>query len=132
MIISVGIDMIEISRIENILNSKSYFRFLNRILTDEEKAELKELKNNQNIVRFVANRFAIKESLAKALGHGIGKIRFSDIHTMHDKNGKPYIKKNLPISEIIRKTYHIISFDIQVSVSDTKNNSVAVVIISTS
>jgi holo-[acyl-carrier protein] synthase len=88
MIVGIGTDVIEISRIAALLKSPSGKRFLQRILTPEERATAEHKKTR--LAEFAAGRFAAKEAVAKAAGCGIGgKVGFQDISVINDKTGKP-------------------------------------------
>lgn len=89
MIIGIGTDIIEISRIKKV--NKDH-RLAKRILSDEELAKYMNLKNDLRKTEFLAGRFAVKEAYSKALGSGIGKnIAFKEIKCLNDSNGKPSI-----------------------------------------
>ncbi|WP_456276985.1 holo-ACP synthase [Bacillus sp. AK128] len=91
MIKGIGIDIIEINRIE--LLSEKNQKFANRILTENEKAAF-TLLNGRRKNEFLAGRFAAKEAFSKAMGTGIGKgLQFTDIEISQDQLGKPYISK---------------------------------------
>ena len=87
MIIGIGIDIIELNRIEKMLDGK--LKFMERILTENERNVAMELKGSR-LTEFVAGRFAAKEAYSKAVGTGIGKeVSFSDIEVKKDERGKP-------------------------------------------
>jgi len=89
MIFGVGIDLVEIARIETILN-KWEEKFLCRIYSAGEIRYCNE--RARPAVHFAA-RFAVKEAFLKAIGLGMGGgVRFRDIETIHDERGKPIIK----------------------------------------
>ena len=89
MIFGVGIDLVEIGRIETILN-KWEEKFLCRIYSAEEIRYCNE--RARPAVHFAA-RFAVKEAFLKAIGLGMGGgVRFRDIETTHDERGKPLLK----------------------------------------
>lgn len=85
MVIGVGIDIIEIDRIEKSIEREG---FINRIFTDEEIRYLESRGYNPSTV---AGSFATKEAVAKALGTGIGKISWQDIVVLRDDGGRPYV-----------------------------------------
>ncbi|MGM9985761.1 MAG: holo-ACP synthase [Bacillaceae bacterium] len=91
MIQGIGIDIVELKRIE-----KAYERnekFAERILTANELAVFNELQVKRKI-EFLAGRFAVKEAYSKAFGTGIGKeLSFQDIEVVKDELGKPFILK---------------------------------------
>lgn len=90
MIVGIGADLVEISRIAKLLDKPkpAGTKFLARILTPAER-EL-ACACQHRLAEYVAGRFAAKEAAAKALGTGIGKtVGFQDIEITPDGNGKP-------------------------------------------
>jgi holo-[acyl-carrier protein] synthase len=91
MIKGIGIDIIELKRIESLLENK---KFINRVLTETEREHFEQLLLKRKI-EFLAGRFAVKEAYAKARGTGIGKeLSFQDIEVTKDERGKPIVKSN--------------------------------------
>jgi holo-[acyl-carrier protein] synthase len=91
MIKGIGIDIIELSRIQEILNRQK--RFVDRVLTTNERLKFEELSAARK-VEFLAGRFAAKEAYSKANGTGIGEdLSFLDIEIGNDHTGKPVITK---------------------------------------
>ncbi len=89
MLLGAGIDIVEVERIKDIVESRGD-RFAEKILND---IELKELTGVSNSIAFIAKRFAVKEAAAKALGIGIGKqLSFTDMYVEHDELGKPLLR----------------------------------------
>ena len=80
----IGVDIIEIDRIERAV-TRGGGRFLKRIYTD------KELELCQNKSPALAARFAAKEAVMKALGTGIKGVRWRDIETLANPDGKPIV-----------------------------------------
>lgn len=91
MIIGHGIDLQEIAAIEAAM--KRHERFVRKVLTENEFARFKELKNRRQL-EYLAGRWSAKEAFVKALGTGIGKVGFQDIEILTDKKGAPYIAKS--------------------------------------
>ncbi|RMG95595.1 MAG: holo-[acyl-carrier-protein] synthase [Chloroflexi bacterium] len=77
-----GVDIIEIARIERGI-ARHGERFLNRFFTAQEQAYCNGRFSS------LAGRFAVKEAVAKALGTGIGDIRWVDIEVVCDGRGRP-------------------------------------------
>ncbi|MBI5298525.1 MAG: holo-ACP synthase [Chloroflexi bacterium] len=77
-----GVDLIEIKRVETAIERHGD-RFLKRIFTEAE------IELCQGRVESLAVRFAAKEAVAKALGHGIGKVNWLDIVMTIDENRAP-------------------------------------------
>lgn len=80
----IGVDMIEIARIEEAVANWGE-RFLNRIYTE---AELKLCRRNPSPL---AARFASKEAVMKLLGTGVKGVRWKDIETLSHPSGKPLV-----------------------------------------
>ena len=88
--LTTGVDLIEIARVERILERYGD-RFLERVFTPAEvlyyRARLPEL----------AARFAAKEAVAKALGVGMRMmardgVRWRDVEVTGDARGKPLVR----------------------------------------
>lgn len=91
MIKGIGIDIIELGRVQAIIARQP--KFIERILCDNEKDTFNRLSGNRQ-VEFLAGRFAAKEAFSKANGTGIGKqLSFRDIEIGSDSMGKPLILK---------------------------------------
>jgi len=89
MIVGIGLDVVDIDRVRAAYLRKT--RFADRILTSGEFEIFRELSDHRKI-EFLAGRFSVKESFSKALGTGIGKVKFSDIEVLKDEmTGKPFV-----------------------------------------
>ena len=89
MILGIGIDIIEIERIEESV-IKFGDRFLNKIFT---KIELEYSLSKKNKFQHLAARFAAKEAIAKALATGWSKgFRWKDIEIYNENSGMPNVK----------------------------------------
>jgi holo-[acyl-carrier protein] synthase len=82
--LSVGVDIIEISRIARALN-RFGDRFLHRVYTPAELAYCR------GRVPELAARFAAKEAISKALGTGLVGISWSEMEILADRRGKPLV-----------------------------------------
>jgi holo-[acyl-carrier protein] synthase len=80
--LSVGVDLIEVARVKQGADRHGQ-RFYDRFFTAREQAQCKGRATS------LAGRFAVKEAVAKALGTGIGDIRWVDIEIVCDKHGRP-------------------------------------------
>ena len=97
MIIGIGTDIVEISRIESMIVQYGD-RFRARILHDEELAD----KGSER-ASFLAKRFAAKEAVSKALGTGMrGIVTWKHMMIRHDDRGCPYVQCVGPLEEWIR------------------------------
>jgi holo-[acyl-carrier protein] synthase len=90
MIFGVGTDILELDRIERLLN-RFNDRFWTRILTASEQQVYLQ-KTTLMRSRFLAKRFAAKEAVSKALGTGIAQgVTFHDIEIQNNPTGKPIV-----------------------------------------
>ncbi len=81
--IRCGVDMIECDRIASGIERFGE-RFLNRFFTEGERGDCRDHP------RRLAARFAAKEAVGKALGTGIGDMRWIDIEIrVDDPRGRP-------------------------------------------
>ncbi|PYI50743.1 holo-ACP synthase [Paenibacillus flagellatus] len=88
MIAGVGIDLLEIDRIKKLLAQPHGDRFVERVLTPEEREQAS--RRGGRLAEYVAGRFAAKEAVVKALGCGIGReVGFQDIRILPGPTGKP-------------------------------------------
>ena len=89
MIIGSGIDLVEISRIQQSLDRFGE-RFLKRVYTTAEQAYcLRKRKAAESL----AARFAAKEAAAKALGTGISHgVNWLEIEVIRESGGRPALK----------------------------------------
>jgi holo-[acyl-carrier protein] synthase len=86
MIIGIGSDLIDISRIEKTIERYGE-RFIQRIYTPLEQ---KKAKSRANPVPTYAKRFAAKEACCKALGTGIYQgVFFKDMGVVNLPSGQP-------------------------------------------
>ena len=123
-VIGIGTDLVNIKRIEKILNKNSK-SFLNRILHKKEKLP------GKISAEYVSKKFAAKEAFSKAIGTGIGTlINFSDINIDHDKFGKPIIKIDTKIKAKIFKKLKVKKANFFISLSDDYPFALATVVIS--
>lgn len=88
MIFGIGADIVEVSRVQALLERHGD-RFARRVLTDGEwdgyqRSQIKPL--------YVASRFAAKEAFAKALGTGVRPpASLRNIGVAHDTQGRPQL-----------------------------------------
>ena len=130
MIFGIGTDILEIERINKILNKQNE-KFIDRIYGSNEISFIKNKKND--LKYFLGKRFAAKEATWKAFNpkRGDGLI-FKEIETLNDRNGKPYLffsgKTERYIKEKENELKGKLKFDI--SLSDERRYVIAFVVIS--
>ena len=118
MKIATGVDLIEISRIDEVI-ARHGCHYLERIYTAGE------LEQCGRRVESLAGRFAAKEAVAKALGTGIGEISWKDIEILGDENNAPI----LSLHGMAREKADVMGLNVwSVSISHSQSHSVAFVI----
>ena len=117
-LLTSGVDIVKIDRFET-LDPAIRVRFINRVYTPAEN----KLCANRN--ESLAGRFAAKEAVAKALGCGIGTIRWQDIEILAEDSGKPLV--NLTGKAKFEADAAAI-YQINISLSHSKDYAVAFVI----
>lgn len=121
--IGIGTDIVQIDRISGVLEKQSE-RFVQRILTEAEQQVYHE--RNASLT-FLANRFAAKEAVSKALGTGIaGGIRFTDIEILPAASGEPQVTLHNKAQERFEALQ---ATAVKISLSDEENYAVAFVVI---
>src|SRR5207248_335955 len=88
MILGIGIDIIEVARIQA---SYERFgeRFLKRIL---HPGEISYCLSHKAPAPFLAARFAAKEAISKAFGTGIGaELGWQDMEVCRKESGEPFV-----------------------------------------
>ncbi|MCK8826179.1 holo-ACP synthase [Natroniella acetigena] len=83
----LGIDIVEIERIEEAIKKRE--RFKQRIFTNGEINYCEQYKESW---AYYAARFAAKEAIVKALGTGFRGFEWKDIEIVKDELGKPAVK----------------------------------------
>ena len=99
MIVGSGIDLVEISRIQQSVQRFGQ-RFLNRVYTPAEQAYCLRKRNS---AESLAARFAAKEAGAKALGTGISHgVSWLEIEVVREPTGRPTIRFHGRAAEIAK------------------------------
>jgi holo-[acyl-carrier protein] synthase len=102
MIIAIGIDLVEISRLEQALARRGD-RFRARVFTD---GEIRYCECRSGTARFAsyAARFAAKEAVMKALGTGWSDgIGWRDVEVVCKPSGEPQIQLHKRALERLRE-----------------------------
>ncbi|MFT3945556.1 MAG: holo-ACP synthase [Agriterribacter sp.] len=122
MISGVGIDIVEVGRIEVSVNKEKGFRELVFSAHEISYCESKAKK-----FEHYAARFAAKEAFLKAIGTGWAEgTAFNEIEIYNDKSGKPHIRL---LGETAATLGQFSNADIHVSLSHTSAMGMAVVIV---
>ena len=122
-IFGIGIDIVQIDRIESSIE-RFGITFVKKILHDNEFEKFSKLKYQG---RYLAKRFAAKESFAKALGTGIVEgVSLPKIEVVNTEIGKPH----LILHDAIQEKLDMLGIrSVYLSISDEKDYAIAQVIL---
>jgi holo-[acyl-carrier protein] synthase len=122
MVLGIGIDMIEVERINAKISKEQGFR---ELVFSKKEIEYCETKTHK--FEHYAARFAAKEAFLKAVGTGwINGSSFFEIEILNDDNGKPEL---ILLGETANTFQHLEIKKISVSISHLKSIASAVVVI---
>ena len=93
-IAGLGIDLVELDRLQHILNKDNREIFLKKIFSADE---IKYCESYGRPVERYGARFAAKEAFIKAWGKG--GLRLAEIEVIHDDHGAPAYKISTSIQE---------------------------------
>ncbi len=116
--IAVGIDIIEIARIQRTYDDFGE-RFLNRVFTERERERYRGRVNE------LAARFAAKEATSKVLGTGIVGIRWREMEVLPNRRGKPVLILHGQAAERARQ---LGLTDFSVSLTHSRTDAMAFVV----
>lgn len=121
MIIGIGTDIIEISRIKEALQTN--MKLTERMFTKEE---MNYCQKKGNSFESFAARFAAKEAVTKALGTGFRNYNWVDIEVVRDELGKPGVVLR---GSALEKAQELGIENIHISLSHGKDYATAMVIL---
>jgi holo-[acyl-carrier protein] synthase len=123
MIVSIGIDIIEVARIREVLLRTP--RFVERVFTPAERAYCDG--RSAVAAQHYAARFAAKEAALKALQTGWrGGIGWQDVEIASRDSGAPYLILHGPVRELFEKTGAAAA---HLSMSHTSEHAIAQVVL---
>ena len=125
MIVGIGIDIIDIRRIEKTI-IKYGDRFIKKCFL---QTEIQKSENRRNTIQSYAKRYAAKEACAKALGTGLARgVYWKDIEVSNNNLGKPILTLHNKAAKILNQISSK-NTRIETSLSDEKNYAISNVII---
>jgi holo-[acyl-carrier protein] synthase len=100
MVYGIGVDLVQICRVENVIKRWGD-RFLKRVFTEDEISICCRRVRSSSAF---ALRFAAKEAFSKALGLGMTNgVRWRDIEVFHQPGGRPALKLHGRSASLCRK-----------------------------
>ena len=124
MIIGIGIDMVQVQRMNKWMETPG---LTERYFHPEELQY--SMINGNNAVFSLAARFAAKEAFGKALGTGLEGIELKDIMIKNKENGQPELHIFGTALRALEKKCTDPSVKIHVSLSHEKEHAMAMVIL---
>ena len=122
MIVSIGIDIIEVYRIRETIERTP--RFVERVFTEKERDYCD--KKGAAAAQSYAGRFAAKEAFLKALKTGWrGKITWHDIEINNDEAGVPSFEISGEAEKLLKE---LGAKNVHLSISHTTEHATAQVI----
>ncbi|MGL5693334.1 MAG: holo-ACP synthase [Peptostreptococcaceae bacterium] len=116
-ILDIGVDIVEIERIESAISNNE--RFLSKLFTENE---IEYFRSKNYKVETIAGNFAAKEAISKSIGTGIRDFGFKDIEVLRNGLGKPIVKTYNNLNQICID-YNVL--EIKVSISHSEKYAVA-------
>ena len=86
-VIGLGIDAVDVERFRQLLARRP--QLAQRVFTEGERASM---STRVDPVPGLAARFAAKEATMKALGTGLGGVRFAEVEVVRDQSGAPRLE----------------------------------------
>ena len=103
MIIGLGEDLVEISRIQKLIDHQGD-RFLSKCFTPTEIELSKKHTSEDRKTSYFSKRFAAKEACLKAIGTGMREgISWQDMDIRNDDLGRPILKVSGGVAEKLEK-----------------------------
>jgi len=121
MIIGVGIDIVEIKRMEHWLDNP---KLLKRFFHNDEIDLVFTRKMGAALT--LSARFAAKEAFGKALGTGLAEISLKDIMVINRENGKPDMTFFGKAQQAFEKSG---ANRVHISLSHERENAIALVVL---
>ena len=123
MIYGIGTDMVEIARMQGLLQRWGD-KAGRRILAESEMAGFLQATDQ---ARFLAKRFAVKEALSKAVGTGVvAPVLLTAIAVTHDELGKPQLVFSTELQDFLQQRGIARS---HVSITDEREHALAFVVL---
>lgn len=123
MIVGVGTDLIEVSRVQRALERWGE-RFARKVLVDHE---LERFARHRQPAHYLAKRFAAKEAFSKAMGTGIRHpVNWQNIGVANLPSGRPVMRFSPPLAAMLER-HGVVA--VHVSLTDERDMAAATVIL---
>ncbi len=120
MIKALGVDIVEISRIEEAI-TRYGDSFTERVFTPWE---IHYCRSKINPMLSFAGRFAVKEAVFKAIGTGFAEgVKWKSVEVVNDPSGQPKVRLGKAIRD------HIGDKNVLISLSHSKDYAIATAVL---
>lgn len=120
ILIGLGADLIEVERIRGVI-ARHGERFLDRILTEEEKAYCSSMGAPH---KHIAARFAAKEAVSKCFTTGIGaELGWKSVSVYHGSRHEPLVRLDEKGAALLA---HVGATNVLLTISHTETHAMAV------
>ena len=120
ILVGLGADLIEVERIRHVVERRGE-RFLDRILTAEEKAYCASMSAPH---KHIAARFAAKEAVSKCFGTGIGReFGWKTLSVYHGPRHQPLARLDAPGQALLAQ---VGATHVHLTLSHTETHALAV------
>jgi holo-[acyl-carrier protein] synthase len=120
ILVSIGADIIEVARIRGVMERHGE-RFLDRILTEEERAYCSSLGHP---FPHIAARFAAKEAVSKCFTTGIGaELGWKSVSVYHGARKEPLVRLDAQGTALLA---HVGATHVMLTLSHTESYAMAV------
>lgn len=121
MIVGIGTDIVEVSRIQRVL-TRFGERFTGKILCAGEHRSI----TGHRLAAYLARQFSAKEAVSKALGTGMSSgVHFRNIEIARKESGAPLVRLS---GEAKSRAEKLGISDIHISMSDERDYAIAYVV----
>jgi holo-[acyl-carrier protein] synthase len=119
-VLRIGVDIIEVARIQQAVERHGE-RFYQRVFTPAERQRC------GSSYPALAARFAAKEAVVKALGTGIGDVKWTEIEVVNNSQGGPEVRL---YGTAAQSALQLGLTEWALSLSHTRENAIALVVAS--
>ena len=119
-VVGVGIDLVDVSRLRAALDRTP--QLAGRLFVDDELARV---EGRDDRIELLAERFAVKESVMKALGQGISAMAFTDIRVVVDDAGRTTVTL-AGRAAVLAAASHVTGWQVAVTCTDRLAQAVVI------
>lgn len=121
MIAGIGIDLTPLDRVNRL--AQRHPQFIARILTPAEYDQYRCF-SGQRSLEYLAGRWSLKESFAKAMGTGIGhQVGFQNVEIIDNRQGAPVVTRSPFVGRVHASVSHTATLVITEIILESEQNN---------